>query len=448
MENINFSEEKFKIIFDHDPDAYYISDLKGNFIDGNEAAEALIGHKKADFIGKHYSKINIVSKSQTSEFDELFSKSALGQDTGPDEFIFNRKDGQEVDVEVRTVPIELEDENLVLWIVRDITLLKRADSVKAQLAAVVKYSQDAIVSEDLDGNFKSWNKGAEKIYGYSADEIIGKNLSILIPPDNLDELPKIIDKMKKNEPLEQYETLRVRKDGKIINVALTMSPVKNANGDIEGFSAIARDITERKKMGDALEWEVEVNKALAKLSSKLLSSASIEEISDLVLKYAKRLTESEFGFVGYIDPDTGFIVLTTMTRDIWDQCQVPDKSAIFEKFGGLWGWVLDNKESLVTNNPEEDPRSTGTPEGHIKIQRFLSAPALIGEKLVGQVALANSKREYNEQDVLLVERLADIYAIAIKRKQSEDALKISEEKYRRIVETFIKRVTEILGDLN
>lgn len=326
MENINFSEEKFKIIFDHDPDAYYISDLKGNFVDGNDAAETLIGHKKNDFIGKNYSKLNIVSKSQTSEFDELLSKSALGQDTGPDEFIFNTKDGQKLDVELRTVPIKLEDEYLVLW--------------------------------------------------------------------------------------------------------------------------IARDITERKKMEESLEWEVEVNKTLAKLSSKLLSSASIEEISDLVLKYAKRLTESEFGFVGYIDPDTGFIVLTTMTRDIWDQCQVQDKSVIFEKFGGLWGWVLDNKESLVTNNPEEDSRSTGTPEGHIKIQRFLSAPALIGEKLVGQVALANSKREYNEQDVLLVERLADIYAIALKRKQSEDALKISEEKYRRIVETFIKRVTEILSDLN
>ena len=183
-------------------------------------------------------------------------------------------------------------------------------------------------------------------------------------------------------------------------------------------------IEERKRIEDALSWELKVNSAIAELSSAILveQSFSIDDISHIVLEHAKRLTKSMFGYVGYIDPNTRCLVSVTLTRDIWDKCQVRDKDIIFEKFRGLWGWVLDNKEPLLTNRPSEDPRSTGIPHGHIPITRFLSAPAMIGENLVGQIALANSEHDYTDRDRQLIIRFASIYAIAIQRKWTEEKL--------------------------
>jgi diguanylate cyclase (GGDEF)-like protein len=183
-------------------------------------------------------------------------------------------------------------------------------------------------------------------------------------------------------------------------------------------------VEERKNIEDALSWELKVNAAIAELSSAILveQSFSIDDISHIVLEHARRLTQSIYGYVGYIDPNTRCLVSPTLTRDIWEKCHVPDKSIIFEKFSGLWGWVLDNKQTLLTNKPAEDPRSTGIPSGHIPIERFLSAPALIGEHLVGQIALANSKRDYTDRDLRLITRFASIYAIAIQRKWAEEQL--------------------------
>lgn len=186
----------------------------------------------------------------------------------------------------------------------------------------------------------------------------------------------------------------------------------------------AEERVELKRAEESLSWELSVNTAIAELSSALLAEQlfSIDDISHLVLEHARRLTQSAYGYVGYFDPDTGHLVSTTLTKDIWDKCQVKDKNFIFEKFSGLWGWVLNNRKPILTNSPSNDPRSTGIPPGHVQIQRFLSAPALIGKKLVGQIALANSERDYTERDIQCISRLASIYAIAIQRKWAEEKL--------------------------
>jgi diguanylate cyclase (GGDEF)-like protein len=182
---------------------------------------------------------------------------------------------------------------------------------------------------------------------------------------------------------------------------------------------------ERKRMEKALSWELGLNSVIADISSALLSEQSflIEDISFLVLDHSSRLTRSRFGFVGYIDPNSGYMVSPTMTRDIWDKCQVKDKSIIFKKLRGLWGWVLDNRQPLLTNTPLEDPRSSGIPPGHLPIRRFLSAPALIGGKLVGLIALANSDCNYTERDLDLTTRMASFYAVALHRKRIEEELR-------------------------
>ncbi len=191
---------------------------------------------------------------------------------------------------------------------------------------------------------------------------------------------------------------------------------------------------ERKRIEERLLWEASVNQAIADLSRALILPKPIEDISIAVLEYGKRLTNSEFGYVSHIDPGTGYHVASTLTRDIWDLCQVEKKDIVFKKFTGLRGWVLNTRKPLMTNDPSNDPRSSGTPEGHVPIRRFLSVPALVDGELVGQIALANSDHDYGERDLLLVERLAALYAVALQRKRSEEELQKARSELERRVE--------------
>ena len=145
--------------------------------------------------------------------------------------------------------IHFVDERKVgrVWSFRDITERKQAEEVRLRLAAVVESSDDAIVTKSLDGTIRTWNKAAERMFGYTAEEVIGQSILILIPYDREDEESKILERLRKGEPVKHYETVRTRKDGTIVDVSLTVSPIKEAGGKIIGASKIARDISERKR---------------------------------------------------------------------------------------------------------------------------------------------------------------------------------------------------------
>jgi PAS domain S-box-containing protein len=129
----------------------------------------------------------------------------------------------------------------------DISDRKRADAHRQRLASIVESSEDAIVSKDLNGIITSWNGGAVRLFGYTAEEVIGKPITILIPQDLIHEEPEIIERVRKGERVDQYDTVRRRKDGSLIDISLTVSPLKDSEGRIIGASKIARDITERKR---------------------------------------------------------------------------------------------------------------------------------------------------------------------------------------------------------
>ena len=128
---------------------------------------------------------------------------------------------------------------------QDITERKRGEEAALRLAAIIESSDDAIVSKDLDGIITSWNGGAERIFGYLAEEIIGKPITILIPPDHQNEETAILERLRRGDRINSYETVRRHKDGSPVNVSLTVSPLKNTEGRVIGASKIARNITER-----------------------------------------------------------------------------------------------------------------------------------------------------------------------------------------------------------
>lgn len=216
----------------------------------------------------------------------------------------------------------------------------------------------------------------------------------------------------------------------------------NLTGDLAYGISTLRMRNAQRQAEEALQRESNINAAVADLAKSFLSSyvISIEDISYLLLEHARKLTGSEFGYVGYIDLITGYLVSPTLTRDIWDECKVMDKNVIFTEFKGLWGWVLNNKEPLMTNEPMKDPRSSGTPAGHLPIRRLLSYPALFGKDLMGQISVANADDDYDNNDMEIIKRLADFYAIAIHRKQMEESL-------RKYTEELDKKVRERTRDL-
>ena len=134
----------------------------------------------------------------------------------------------------------------------DVTERKRTEQATRLLAAIVESSHDAIVSKDLDGIITSWNKGAERLFGYAAEEAVGQNITLIIPPDRRDEEIAIIERVTRGERVDHFETVRMRKDGSLLDVALTISPMKDAAGRIVGASKLARDITRRKRAEESL----------------------------------------------------------------------------------------------------------------------------------------------------------------------------------------------------
>src|SRR5206468_9391245 len=127
------------------------------------------------------------------------------------------------------------------------TRLQSPDLAPYWLSAIIESADDAIISKTLEGVITSWNRGAERIFGYTAEEAVGKSVTILIPEDHPDEEPSIIARLKRGERISHYETVRVRKDGTPVDISLTVSPIRAPGGEVIGASKIARDITEQKR---------------------------------------------------------------------------------------------------------------------------------------------------------------------------------------------------------
>ena len=166
----------------------------------------------------------------------------------------------------RTILNPLQKTERILLAIEDITERKQAQASSARLAAIVESSDDAIIGKNLLGVVISWNMGAQQLFGYTAQEAMGQPVAILIPPDRLDEEPRMLEQLRQGKKMDRYQTIRRRKDGSRVDVSLTVSPIKDAQGRLIGASEIARDITER----ELLEAAIRQNEAL---SSTILEQA-------------------------------------------------------------------------------------------------------------------------------------------------------------------------------
>ncbi len=228
----------------------------------------------------------------------------------PLELPAERKDGEELRVELSLSPIgpaqgagddhdgdDEEEGRFVLALIRDVTARKRAEEARSWVAAVENSSDDAIIGKTLEGIVTSWNLGAERIYGYAKEEVLGRHLSFLLPPERHDDVRRILEKIERGEKVDHYEAVRVRKDGRRLHVSLTVSPVRDAAGNIVGAATVARDVTERKRMEEELRrLNEELERRVEERTARLARSE--RQLEGLVAKLV-RAQEEERRRVAY-----------------------------------------------------------------------------------------------------------------------------------------------------
>lgn len=240
----------YERIFEYTPDALLVVNEAGCITRANAQTEQMFGFNRDELIGR---AIEILIPQRFAKH-HVGHRSGYHQEPRPRpmgaglELFGRRRDESEFPVDIMLSPVETEEGRQVLCAVRNVSDRNRADEARARLAAIVESAADAIIGKDLNGLIISWNPAAERLFGYSADEVVGKHVTLLIPPEHTGEESRILEHIRLGERVEPYESVRLRKDGGIVDVWLTTSPVKDLRGNVIGASKIVRDISERKRV--------------------------------------------------------------------------------------------------------------------------------------------------------------------------------------------------------
>ena len=252
-EEIERQREQLHVTLSSIGDAVVVTDGRGTITFLNPVAVQMTGWELSDAVGKPLQDVFQIINEQTRQVltnpvETVFRENRVVELANHTALV--RRDGREIPIEDTAAPIRGRGgaiDGAVLVFFRDATEARRAMKTRRYLAAIVESSDDAIISQTLEGTIASWNRGAQRLYGYTADEVVGQPLAILAPADLPDELPGLLDRVRSGEHIEHLETQRIRKDGSCVEVSLTISPVRDPEGTVIGVSKIARDITARKE---------------------------------------------------------------------------------------------------------------------------------------------------------------------------------------------------------
>jgi PAS domain S-box-containing protein len=296
------TEKRFRAVLDGLPAAIYTTDAAGRITYFNQAAADLAGRQPELGTDEWCVTWRLYQADGTRLPHDQCPMAVALKENRPVrgvEAILERPDGTRIPFIPYPTPLRDAAGELVgaVNMLVDISDRKVAENARAYLAAIVESSDDAIISKDLNGIVRSWNRGAEAIFGYRAEEMIGRPISVLFPPDRLAEEDDILARLRRGGRVDHFETVRRRKDGRDIDVSLTISPVRDAAGRVVGVSKIARDITEKKRaeaalhdLNESLEQRVaERMREVAEANGRLMAEAAERERAEAALLQSQKL---------------------------------------------------------------------------------------------------------------------------------------------------------------
>lgn len=321
-----------------------------------------------------------------------------------------------------------------------LTNLQSPELAPYWLEAIIESADDAIISKSLEGIITSWNRGAERIFGYAADEVIGKPITIIIPPDHLNEEPAILARLRAGERIEHFETIRMRKDGKRLDISLTVSPVKGPNGQVVGASKVARDITVRKNNERMLHEQAEALRTLNKVGELISAELDLHKTVQAVTDAATELTRAEYGsfFYNVLNEEGASYMLFTLAgapRELFEHFPMPRATDLFGPTFRGEGVVRIADVKLDPRHGHNSPYY-GMPEGHLQVTSYLAVPVVSrsGEVLGGLFFGHSEPDAFTERDEIVVAGLAAQAAVAMDNARLYESVKRAHAEAERAAE--------------
>jgi PAS domain S-box-containing protein len=437
----------FRAIVETTPECVKIVARDGTLLFMNQPGLAMVGARTPEeVIG--YSVYALIAPEHRARFQEMNERVCRGQ-KATFEFDIVGLQGSRRQMETHAAPLRQADGVTVqLALTRDITQRKRAERAAQLLGAIVDSSDDAIVSKNLDGIITSWNGSADRLFGYTAAEAVGRSVTMLIPDDRPEEEPNILARLRRGERVDHFETIRRRKDGTLFDISLTISPVKDAAGVIIGASKIGRDISERKRAERAIQTlnhQLTVDLAamtrMQRLSTRMVEAGDFRELLRETLSSAIEITGADMGHIQLLED--GVLQMTTHHG--------LDKSFL-DFFGNVaageavCGAALQQGRRVVVEDVASSPIFAGQPALAVMlgtgIRAVHSTPLVSRGGQVLGVLSTHFRWPHRpaERDLRLMDILARQTADLIERKKAEAALMASEARFRQLADTMPQMV--------
>jgi PAS domain S-box-containing protein len=426
------SEARKSAIFESALDCVITMDHEGRIVEFNPAAEKMFGYAREDVVGevmadlivpyslRRQHKLGLARYLETGEGPVLGTRLEL---TGL------RSSGVEFPIELTVTRVDQPGAPMFTGYIRDITERRREQELSSRLAALVESSDDAIIGKDLESIITSWNAGAERLYGYRAEEVVGRSISLLMPPDRADEMSSIVDRLKRGESIDHVETVRVAKDGTLIDVSLTVSPIKDPAGLLVGASIIARNITERKRAEKeraellareqaaraGAERATRLLQRLQRVTDVALAHLELDDLLDELLNRTRDLLQADTATILLIEDNDTLAVRASSGLE--GEVDAGVRVRIGE---GITGRIAASRESVVVKDVSRV--EVASPFLKHNLTSLIGAPLLNQNELLGVLYLGTfTYRDFTDEDLRLIELVAERVAQAIGNARSYES---------------------------
>lgn len=416
-DTLRSSEERLKILFNHAPDAYYLCDLKGNLVDGNLAAEKLIGYEKNELIGKSIFRINLLPRKSFVKASKILAQSISGRTTGPTEFELNRRDSSRVLVEIYTHPVKIEGRTLILGIARDIS--ERRKTEKAMQLASQNWNRtfqamhSGIALIDANQNIIQTNRAFQNLVKEKESNLAGKPYYIFVADKRPASENTLFEKMSKSKVCETTETTILGRTCEIL-----IDPIIDPQKNLTGAVLIVNDVTQKRR-------DENIQQLLYEVTNASLFEKSLEELLFVVRNHLSRVIDTTNFFVALYQPDT------KMLRKIIFEDE-KDDFIEWDATKSLSGQIIKLGKPLLLKSKEEEIFAA---ENNIELLGspaacWLGVPLLSGEKAIGVMVVQSYTDEnaFDKTTLRLLTLIAHELSIIIERKKMIQDLVAAKEK--------------------